>query len=109
FGAGGAGERGLDALLADLLGDAFGTFGEQAGGPAFGRAGVGARGDGLFQPGEATEAGGVLVAEAAGAVQVAGVADRPDLQQQGVAVAVGGQGDQVQAVARGLALAPAAA
>jgi dienelactone hydrolase len=51
-----AGQGGLDALFPDLLGDAFDALGEQAGGPAFGRVGGGADGDGRLQPGEAAEA-----------------------------------------------------
>jgi hypothetical protein len=83
-----AGEGGFHPLFPDLLGDAFDALGEQAGGPAFRRIGGCAVGDGRLQSGEPAQTRRVLLAETADAVQVAGIANRPDLQDEGVSVTV---------------------
>ena len=59
--------------------------------------------------GDEAGAGGAVVAEAAVAAGVAGRAARGGEDQQGVAVAIGADVDEVEEIAAGLALAPRAA
>ncbi|MNI21491.1 hypothetical protein D3C73_750180 [compost metagenome] len=100
------GQSRFDPLFADLLRGAFGALGDQARGPAVVGIGLGADMDGALQPADAAEPRRVLLAEAADAVQVAGVADRAHLHHHGVAVAVGRHRDDVEEIPRRLALAP---
>ena len=106
LGHGGQGH--FDPLFPDLLGDALGAFGIEASGVAGGRIRPLARGQDLLELGEKTERRHRVGIEAGGGTQVASRADRVGGDEQGVAVAVGADGDEIEHMARAFAFGPEA-
>ncbi|KAK0330760.1 hypothetical protein LTR94_031556, partial [Friedmanniomyces endolithicus] len=103
------GQGGLHTLFADLLSDAFWAFCDETSGPAFGGGGGRPLGYCLFQTGDPAQARRISFAETACAMKVAGVADRPNREHQGVIVAVWRHRNHMEAISRGFPLAPSSA
>ncbi len=93
-------------LFTHLLGDALGALGVQAGGVAGGRVGPLAGGQDLLQLREEAERRQRVAVKAGGGTQVAGGAHGVGGDQQGVLIAVGGDGDEFEHMTRALPLGP---
>ncbi len=100
------GQRHFHTFLTDLLGDALGPFAIEAGGVAGGRIGPFAGGQDLFQLCQKTEGRQRVTMEAGGRPFVAGGADGVGGNQQGVLIAVGADGHELEHIARAFTLGP---
>ncbi len=102
------GQRHFDTLFTHLLGDALGALGIEAGGVAGGRIRALACCQDLLELGQEAKGRHGVAVEAGGIAQMAGGADGVGGDQQGVLIAVGGDGDQLEHMARALPLGPEA-
>jgi len=102
------GECGLYALLADFLGDPGDAFGQEPGGVAGLIRRAGALVDDPAELAQKGEIGTWIIAPARDCPEVAGRAGGAGLDEDGVAVSVQRQRDEMQHIAAGFALGPKA-
>ncbi len=100
------GQRHFNTFLTYLLGDTLGPFAVEAGGVAGGRIGPFAGCQHLFQLCQKTEWWHRVAVKAGGRPFVTGGADGVGGDQQGVLIAVGADGHELEHIARAFALGP---